>query len=246
MLFAPLHIHVRPIHASSRQCDITIPGEEELLRRLRMNYIPVTSIIAQGNFPSTWTSTNEPRELLSYYSPSSFSDVLYLLLFQGGVYFQEQKGDTNNRKTDFGASGSKGRPVQSFPSEESSTRTIIPVPSSGSSHTIQEKSVKERRKAPKQQIAEWVHWTEKKKRAQGRKKAPEDPFAIFTSPPPNETRLERETRKAREAEEKRVSNEIDKELRKDKIRDQGERGVMKVLLLGQGESGKSTTLKSEV
>ena len=72
-----------------------------------------------------------------------------------------------------------------------------------------------------------------------------DPLSIFTDPPPNETPPERLARLAREAEEKRVSDEIDEGLRREKAKMKKEReGLVKVLLLGQSESGKSMTLKS--
>ncbi|CAK5270790.1 unnamed protein product [Mycena citricolor] len=72
-----------------------------------------------------------------------------------------------------------------------------------------------------------------------------DPFAHVLQPPENETPAERQARVEREQEEKRVSDQIDEELRK-------ERGELKkrakkearVLLLGQSESGKSTVLKN--
>jgi hypothetical protein len=68
---------------------------------------------------------------------------------------------------------------------------------------------------------------------------------VFTDPPPDETDEQRVVREAREAEEKRVSDEIDEGIRKDKAAMKKERElVVKVLLLGQSESGKSTTLKS--
>jgi hypothetical protein len=48
----------------SHQHDIAVPEDEELLRRLRIKYTPVTSPIPRENFPSTLTDTDEPRELL--------------------------------------------------------------------------------------------------------------------------------------------------------------------------------------
>ncbi|KIM75863.1 hypothetical protein PILCRDRAFT_826888 [Piloderma croceum F 1598] len=72
-----------------------------------------------------------------------------------------------------------------------------------------------------------------------------DPLAVFTDPPPNETDEQRVVREAKEAEEKRVSDEIDEGIRKDKVAMKKEKElVVKVLLLGQSESGKSTTLKN--
>ncbi|KAG6884401.1 hypothetical protein C0993_011489 [Termitomyces sp. T159_Od127] len=71
-----------------------------------------------------------------------------------------------------------------------------------------------------------------------------DPFAIFVTPPANETPAEKSARERREAEEKRVSDRIDEELKADKAAMKRQRAVVKVLLLGQAESGKSTTLKN--
>ncbi|GLB39465.1 putative G protein alpha subunit [Lyophyllum shimeji] len=71
-----------------------------------------------------------------------------------------------------------------------------------------------------------------------------DPFAIFTAPPSNETPEEKIERERREAEEKRVSDRIDEEIKAEKAALKKQKGVVKVLLLGQSESGKSTTLKN--
>jgi guanine nucleotide-binding protein subunit alpha len=73
------------------------------------------------------------------------------------------------------------------------------------------------------------------------KSAP-DPFSVFIDPPPNESPAEKVAREAREAEEKRVSDEIDEGIRKERVK--RKRDVIRVLLVGQAESGKSTTLKS--
>lgn len=72
-----------------------------------------------------------------------------------------------------------------------------------------------------------------------------DPFAVFLTPPPNETQEERILREKKDAEAQRESDRIDDEIRMEKAaakKQQG--GLVKVLLLGQSESGKSTTLKS--
>lgn len=74
--------------------------------------------------------------------------------------------------------------------------------------------------------------------------AEHDPFAIFTTPPPDETPAEREIRLRREVEEKRVSDRIDEEIKREKAMLKKQKDIVKVLLLGQSESGKSTTLKS--
>ncbi|KAG5650297.1 hypothetical protein H0H81_012716 [Sphagnurus paluster] len=64
-----------------------------------------------------------------------------------------------------------------------------------------------------------------------------DPFAIFTLPPPNETPEQRSAREHREAEEKRVSDRIDEEIKAEKAALKKQKGVVRVLLLGQSESG---------
>jgi polynucleotide 5'-kinase involved in rRNA processing len=72
-----------------------------------------------------------------------------------------------------------------------------------------------------------------------------DPLAIVTAPPPDETDEERATREAEEAEAKRISDLIDEDLKEEKAALKKEKqSLVKVLLLGQSESGKSTTLKS--
>lgn len=68
-----------------------------------------------------------------------------------------------------------------------------------------------------------------------------DPFAAFTRPPANETAVERNTREAREAEEKRVSDRIDDELRKERAAMKKKKNNVCVLLLGQSESGTQSS-----
>jgi guanine nucleotide-binding protein alpha-1 subunit len=71
-----------------------------------------------------------------------------------------------------------------------------------------------------------------------KREAPDyDPFAIFTRPPANETPTERSAREAREAEEKRVSDKIDEELKKERLAMKKKKNDVCVLLLGQSESG---------
>jgi polynucleotide 5'-kinase involved in rRNA processing len=73
-----------------------------------------------------------------------------------------------------------------------------------------------------------------------------DPFAVFHTPPPNETAEQRTLRERKELEAQRVSDRIDEELKAEKVAlKKQQKGIVKVLLLGQSESGKSTTLKSE-
>ncbi|KAJ3537053.1 hypothetical protein NMY22_g5760 [Coprinellus aureogranulatus] len=74
-----------------------------------------------------------------------------------------------------------------------------------------------------------------------------DPIAwsVHTRAPPHETPQERALRLEQEVQAKKRSDAIDDELRRERERTRKEaKGVVKVLLLGQSESGKSTTLKS--
>ncbi|KAF9237712.1 guanine nucleotide binding protein, alpha subunit [Melanogaster broomeanus] len=71
-----------------------------------------------------------------------------------------------------------------------------------------------------------------------------DPLAIVTAPPPNETPQEKAAREEREAEAHRISDQIDEEIRADRAALREQEQMVKILLLGQSESGKSTTLKN--
>ncbi|KAJ7142881.1 guanine nucleotide binding protein, alpha subunit [Mycena epipterygia] len=72
-----------------------------------------------------------------------------------------------------------------------------------------------------------------------------DPFSLVLQPPPDETPAERQARVDLEQEQKRVSDQIDDDLRKDRAeRKKRMKREVKVLLLGQSESGKSTVLKN--
>ncbi|THG94874.1 hypothetical protein EW026_g6679 [Hermanssonia centrifuga] len=72
----------------------------------------------------------------------------------------------------------------------------------------------------------------------------EDPLSRVLAPPPNETTDDRDARLLAEAEAKRISDAIDEELQQQhKAEKKGARPI-KILLLGQSESGKSTTLKN--
>jgi len=77
-----------------------------------------------------------------------------------------------------------------------------------------------------------------------RRRSLSDPLAAALMPPPNESAADREMRLAAESEAKRVSDGIDEMLRAEK-KEKKARPEIKVLLLGQSESGKSTTLKRE-
>nr|WBU87317.1 G-alpha-domain-containing protein [Ganoderma boninense] len=71
-----------------------------------------------------------------------------------------------------------------------------------------------------------------------------DPLAYVLAPPPNETEEQRQIRLAAEAEAKRISDAIDEELQRQAKADKRGPKLVKILLLGQSESGKSTTLKN--
>ncbi|TFK34978.1 guanine nucleotide binding protein, alpha subunit [Crucibulum laeve] len=64
-------------------------------------------------------------------------------------------------------------------------------------------------------------------------------------PPPNETPAARALRERQEAEAQRTSDKIDEQIRAERAAmKKKEKGIVRVLLLGQSESGKSTTLKN--
>ncbi|KAH9993429.1 guanine nucleotide binding protein, alpha subunit [Russula vinacea] len=71
-----------------------------------------------------------------------------------------------------------------------------------------------------------------------------DPLAAAIAPPKNESSAARAARLRAEAEARRVSDEIDEQLKLDRVARRRQRPCVKVLLLGQSESGKSTTLKN--
>ncbi|KAH9932360.1 G-protein alpha subunit [Fomitopsis serialis] len=72
----------------------------------------------------------------------------------------------------------------------------------------------------------------------------EDPLDAVLRPPPDETPDARADRLRREAEAKQVSDEIDESLRQEKAVWKKNKSLFRLLLLGQSESGKSTTLKN--
>lgn len=75
-----------------------------------------------------------------------------------------------------------------------------------------------------------------------RRRSFSDPLAAALMPPPNESAADRERRLEAESEAKRVSDRIDEMLRAEK-KEKRTKPEIKVLILGQSESGKSTTLK---
>ncbi|KAG6377714.1 guanine nucleotide binding protein, alpha subunit [Boletus reticuloceps] len=72
----------------------------------------------------------------------------------------------------------------------------------------------------------------------------DDPFALILAPPRDETPEAKEARERAEAEARRVSDDIDEQLRQERIASKKMKKPVKVLLLGQSESGKSATLKN--
>ncbi|KAJ7039852.1 guanine nucleotide binding protein, alpha subunit [Mycena alexandri] len=72
----------------------------------------------------------------------------------------------------------------------------------------------------------------------------DDPFALVLAPPEGETPEQREVRLLLEREAKEISDSIDEELSREKAQEKKGPRPVKVLLLGQSESGKSTTLKN--
>ncbi|KAG9310947.1 guanine nucleotide binding protein, alpha subunit [Chiua virens] len=71
-----------------------------------------------------------------------------------------------------------------------------------------------------------------------------DPLAVVLAPPQGESQQAKELRERVEADAKRVSDIIDEQLRQERIALKKKKKPVKVLLLGQSESGKSATLKN--
>ncbi|KAI0945150.1 hypothetical protein AcV7_001765 [Taiwanofungus camphoratus] len=72
----------------------------------------------------------------------------------------------------------------------------------------------------------------------------DDPLALAMAPPADETATERAERLRGEADAKRVNDAIDDAIRSERIAWKKHKAIFKLLLLGQAESGKSTTLKN--
>lgn len=70
----------------------------------------------------------------------------------------------------------------------------------------------------------------------------EDPLTLAIAPPSNETPEERQAREAAEREARRISDEIDEQLNKERVALKRRKRPIKVLLLGQSESGTSRKL----
>ena len=65
----------------------------------------------------------------------------------------------------------------------------------------------------------------------------DDPLALVMAPPPDENSEQQAARLAREAEARRISEAIDEQLKKERA-EQKKGKIVKLLLLGQSESGK--------
>ncbi|KAF9529163.1 guanine nucleotide binding protein, alpha subunit [Crepidotus variabilis] len=72
----------------------------------------------------------------------------------------------------------------------------------------------------------------------------EDPLTLAIAPPSDETPEQRAAREVAEAEAKRISDEIDELIRKEREQIRRTKKPVKLLLLGQSESGKTATLKN--
>uniref|UniRef100_A0A0W0FWU8 Guanine nucleotide-binding protein alpha-4 subunit n=1 Tax=Moniliophthora roreri TaxID=221103 RepID=A0A0W0FWU8_MONRR len=72
----------------------------------------------------------------------------------------------------------------------------------------------------------------------------DDPLTRAMAPPPDETPEQREQRLQREKEARERSEAIDNEINQQRLAEKREQAPVKVLLLGQSESGKTTTLKN--
>jgi len=60
----------------------------------------------------------------------------------------------------------------------------------------------------------------------------EDPLTLAIAPPPDETYEQRQIREAAEAEAKRISDEIDEQIRRDREAEKRKKKPVKLLLLG--------------
>lgn len=68
--------------------------------------------------------------------------------------------------------------------------------------------------------------------------SPSDPFIEFMRPPPDETPAQTTARQKRELDAQRVSDMIDEEIKQERLLAKKDKNIIKVLLLGQSESGK--------
>jgi hypothetical protein len=67
----------------------------------------------------------------------------------------------------------------------------------------------------------------------------EDPLTLAIAPPKDETPQEKDTREQAEIEARRISDAIDEQIRQERTALKKKKKSVKVLLLGQSESGAS-------
>lgn len=65
----------------------------------------------------------------------------------------------------------------------------------------------------------------------------DDPLATLAAPPPNETPEARQARERREAEARRINDAIDEQIRQERNSLKKKKRPVKILLIGQSESG---------
>ena len=68
--------------------------------------------------------------------------------------------------------------------------------------------------------------------------SPTDPFYELMKPPPDETPAQKTARLKRELDAQRVSDSIDEDIKEERAKERKRKNIIKVLLLGQAESGK--------
>jgi guanine nucleotide-binding protein alpha-1 subunit len=73
-----------------------------------------------------------------------------------------------------------------------------------------------------------------------------DPLTLAIAPPPDESPQQRADREKREREAQIVSDKIDEGIKKDRIALKKQKNVVRVLLLGQSESGKFLTSPTQL
>ncbi len=71
---------------------------------------------------------------------------------------------------------------------------------------------------------------------------PTDPLSQVLEPPANETSEQRAVRQAKETEARRVSDRIDEQIKSEKQANSRSKAPVKVLVLGQAESGAPLSL----
>lgn len=76
----------------------------------------------------------------------------------------------------------------------------------------------------------------------GRSLEIDDPLTAAIAPPPNETPAQKAERERQEEEDRRVNDEIDEMIRLERVSQRRKRRPVKVLLLGQSESGEASPL----